>query len=495
MVIFGAAGDLTKRLVVPSLYNLSCGNLLPKEFALVGVDLNAENVDAWKQNLTDSLGQFVKQQATDSSEVNKDGWKAISDKLFYVQGDLTNQASYETLKAKLSEIDESQHTGGNYLFYLAIADRFFGTTIEHLAQAGLMKEENGQWRRVVVEKPFGHDLKSAQALNKQILNVIGETQIYRIDHFLGKETVQNIMMFRFANGMFEPIWNRDRIDHVQITVAETVGVEKRGKFYEKTGALRDMVPNHVFQLVAMTAMEAPNSFSADAVRTEKAKAIEAIRIVGVDQVPNMAVRGQYGRGWIDDKNVPEYREEPDVAPESEIETYAALKLNLDNWRWSGVPFYIRTGKRLRKRKTSIAIRFKEPPSMLLRDMNVRKPTPNWLLLRIQPDEGMSLEFGAKVPGPTMQIGDVRMDFKYEDYFGAAPATGYETLIYDVMLGDATLFQRADNIESGWAVVQPVLDYWGNNKARDFPNYRAGSDGPGTADELLQRDGREWRHIV
>ncbi len=491
MVIFGAAGDLTKRLVVPSLYNLACANLLPKEFTLVGVDLTAEDVDHWKQNLTEMLGQFVNQHAADSGSLNEAAWKSITDKLVYVQGDLNNQASYETLKAKLLEVDHS----GNYLFYLAVADRFFGTTIEHLAQAGLMKEENDHWRRVVVEKPFGHDLASAKALNAQILKVIDEKQIYRIDHFLGKETVQNIMMFRFSNGMFEPIWNRDRIDHVQITVAETVGVEKRGKFYEKTGALRDMVPNHVFQLLAMTAMEAPNTLSADAVRSEKAKAIEAIRIVAVDQVPNFAVRGQYGRGWINDQNVPEYREEPDVAPESPVETYAAMKLCIDNWRWGGVPFYIRTGKRMRMRKTSIAIRFKEPPSVLLRDMNVRKASPNWLLLRIQPDEGMSLEFGAKVPGPTMQIGDVRMDFKYQDYFGTAPATGYETLIYDVMLGDATLFQRADNIESGWAVVQPVLDYWGNNKPNDFPNYRCGSEGPVSADQLLERDGREWRHIV
>ena len=293
----------------------------------------------------------------------------------------------------------------------------------------------------MIEKPFGHDLPSAKALNEQILKVIDESQTYRIDHFLGKETVQNIMMFRFANGMFEPVWNRDRIDHVQITVAETVGVEKRGRFYEKTGALRDMIPNHLFQLVAMTAMEAPNSFSANAVRSEKAKVIEAIRINRPADVPCHAVRGQYGRGVINNLDVPEYREEPDVAADSGVETYAALKLNIDNWRWSGVPFYVRTGKRLRKRKTSIAIRFKETPALLLKDMKIGKPAPNWLLLRIQPEEGMALEFGAKVPGPTMQIGDVRMDFKYEDYFGTAPATGYETLIYDVMIGDATLFQR------------------------------------------------------
>lgn len=495
MVIFGAAGDLTKRLVVPSLYNLACAHLLPKEFALVGVDLTTEDVEVWKQNLTDMLGQFVKQHAAEGQGLNADAWKSITDRLYYVQGDLTNPDSYQKLKGKLAEIDASQHTGGNYVFYLAVADRFFGTTTEQLARAGLMKQENGQWRRVVVEKPFGHDLASAKALNAQILKVIDETQIYRIDHFLGKETVQNIMMFRFANGMFEPIWNRDRIDHVQITVAETVGVEKRGKFYEKTGALRDMIPNHVFQLVAMTAMEAPNSFSADAVRTEKAKAIEAIHVQKVNEVPQIAVRGQYGRGIIDSINVPEYREEQDVDPESPVETYAALKLCVDNWRWGGVPFYLRTGKRMRIRKTSIAIRFKEPPSTLLRGTDVRTPAPNWLLLRIQPDEGMSLEFGAKVPGPNLQIGDVRMDFKYGDYFGTAPATGYETLIYDVMIGDATLFQRADNIESGWSVVEPVLEYWSENKPHDFPNYRAGSEGPESANELLRRDGREWRHLV
>jgi glucose-6-phosphate 1-dehydrogenase len=492
LVIFGAAGDLTKRLVVPSLYNLACANLLPQEFAIAGVDLAEHTDDDWRAALFEMTEQFIKAAGGDA-QIDQKAWKWLASRMFYVRGDLNDTSRYEELKAKLSEVDGSHHTGGNYLFYLAVADRFFGTVIENLGKSGLSVEKDGQWRRVVVEKPFGHDLASAKALNKQILSVIGESQIYRIDHFLGKETVQNIMMFRFANGMFEPVWNRDRIDHVQITVAETVGVEKRGRFYETTGALRDMIPNHVFQLVAMTSMEAPNSFSADAVRSEKAKVIEAIRICPADEAPRTTVRGQYGDGTIAGQAVPKYRAEPDVSPESNIETYAAMKLTIDNWRWSGVPFYIRTGKRLAKRKTQIAIRFKETPAGLLRD-HTEKLAPNWMLLRIQPDEGISLEFGAKIPGPALRLGEVRMDFKYEDYFGKAPETGYETLIYDVMIGDATLFQRADNIEAGWSVVEPVLEYWGAHVPEDFPNYPAGSFGPQSADELLARDGRAWRPI-
>ena len=491
MVIFGGAGDLTKRLVIPSLYNLACAGLLPDEFAIIGVDLADENVEAWKQTLSGMVDQFVKASGSNSN-VDQESWKWLSDRMFYLKGDLNDAGSYEKLKAKLAETDSNLKTGGNYLFYLAIADRFFGTTVEQLGKSGLTSEVQGQWRRVVVEKPFGHDLASAKALNRQILAVIAETQIYRIDHFLGKETVQNMIMFRFGNGLFEPIWNRDRIDHVQITVAETVGVEKRGAFYEKTGALRDMVPNHLFQLVSVVTMEAPNSFNADAVRSEKAKVIEAIRILNADEIPSAAVRGQYNHGAIGDEPVVAYRDEPDVAKDSVVETYAAMKLCIDNWRWSGVPFYVRTGKRLARRKTQIAIRFKEAPGKLLKNM---QPAPNWLLLRIQPDEGIAFEFGAKIPGPAMKVGDVRMNFNYGDYFGTAPSTGYETLIYDVIIGDATLFQRADNIEAGWAVVQPVLDHWAAHPAADFPNYNAGSDGPASANALLQRDGRSWRPIV
>ncbi len=494
MVIFGAGGDLTRRLVVPALYNLACAKLLPDEFAVVGFDLADLTDEAWHQSLAEMTKEFV-QAAGKEAQVNPDIWKSLTDRMSYVRGDLNQPASYETLKSKLAEIDTSRHTGGNYLFYLAVSDRFFGPVVEHLGESQLAREENGQWRRVVVEKPFGDDLASAQALNQQLLSVLREDQIYRIDHFLGKETVQNIMTFRFGNGLFEPLWNRDRIDHVQITVAETVGVERRGSFYEKTGALRDMIPNHVFQLVAMTGMEPPISFSADAVRSEKAKVIQAICIRTPDEVRSTTVRGQYGPGEIDGKQVPGYRQEPDVAPDSPVETYAALKLSIDNWRWFGVPFYIRTGKRLTKRRTQIAIRFKETPAALLRNMHIDTPAPNWLLLRIQPDEGIAFEFGAKIPGPVMEVGDVRMDFRYQDYFGAAPSTGYETLIYDVMVGDATLFQRADNIEAGWRVVQPLLEVWGSDPPKNFPNYRAGTDGPSCADELLKKEGRAWRPIA
>lgn len=493
MVIFGAAGDLTKRLVVPSLYNLACSKLLPENFAIVGFDLAQRNDEDWRQSLRQMAQEFAKGTSGDGT-FDEGAWSWLTSRMFYLQGDLTNPDSYSALKSKLTELDSSRSANGNYLFYLAVADRFFATVVEQLGQSGLAQQTDGRWRRIVVEKPFGHDLSSAQELNRRILNVVGEDQIYRIDHFLGKETVQNIMMLRFGNGMFEPVWNRDRIDHVQITAAETVGVEQRGKFYENTGALRDMVPNHVFQLVAMTAMEAPNSFGADAVRTEKAKVIQAIHICTPGEVSCTAVRGQYGAGSIAGNAVPGYREESDVAHDSNTETYVAMKLAIDNWRWSGVPFYIRTGKRLAARKTQIAIHFKQAPGTLFRETAVHTPPPNWLLLRIQPDEGIALEFGAKIPGPVMKLGDVRMDFRYHDYFGARPNTGYETLIYDVMIGDATLFQRADNIEAGWRVVQPVLDAWGSKPPDDFPNYAAGSQGPASADELIGKDGFHWRHI-
>jgi glucose-6-phosphate 1-dehydrogenase len=495
VVIFGAAGDLTKRLVVPALYNLMAAHRLPEGFRLVGVDLADQKVEQWSKNLTDMIQQFVgKDGEFEISQLDQDAWRRLTERMSYLQGDLNDPGTYERLGKHLETLDKTAGTAGNHLFYLAIADRFFGPTITKLAAAGLTTEQDGQWRRVVVEKPFGHDLASAKALNAQILNALQEHQIYRIDHFLGKETVQNIMALRFANGLFEPLWNRQHIDHVQITAAETVGVERRGKFYEKTGALRDMVPNHVFQLLAMTAMEPPISFEAESVRAKKAEVIQAIRPFDAARALSDAVRGQYGAGTVLGQAVPGYRQEPDVAPDSSAETYVACKLQIDNWRWANVPFYLRTGKHLKRRTTEIAVRFHQAPYTLFRGTDVEHMNPNWMILRIQPDEGIALEFAAKRPGPSMSLGSVSMDFAYKTYFKTEPSTGYETLIFDCMIGDATLFQRADNIEAGWQAVQPILDAWANNPPKDFPNYAAGSSGPAAADELLARDGHAWRPL-
>jgi glucose-6-phosphate 1-dehydrogenase len=380
------------------------------------------------------------------------------------------------------------------LFYQATADRFFGTIAQQLGEAGLLTceapRESKGFRRLIVEKPFGHDLESAKALNKCLLQYMKEDQIYRIDHFLGKETVQNIMALRFANGLFEPIWNRDRIDHVQITVSESIGIESRGNFYEKTGALRDMVPNHLFQLVAMTAMEPPVSFDAEDIRAKKAELFKAIHPLTLADV----VRGQYDQGVVDGQDVKAYRAEDNVAKDSTVETYAAMRIMIDNWRWAGVPFYLRTGKRLNIRSSEIAIRFKQAPYALFRDTPVEELDADWLILRIQPDEGIRLRFNAKRPGPAMMLESVSMRFNYKDYFKQAPAVGYETLIYDCLLGDATLFQRADQVESAWALVEPVLKGWASTTPRHFPNYNAGSEGPIAANDLLARDGRSWRAI-
>ena len=492
MVIFGAAGDLTKRLVVPALYNLVGAQQLPDTFRIVGVDLAAKTTEEWRQGLTDTIQTFVGSDGESALEQLDDkAWQWLTARMSYVQGDLNDAQTYRRLDDHLGALDKTAGTSGNRLFYLAIADRFFKIAVEGLGAGGLLVEKDGQWRRVIIEKPFGHDLASAKALNVDILQHLQEHQIYRIDHFLGKETVQNIMALRFANGWFEPMWNREHIHHVEITAAETVGVELRGSFYEKTGALRDMVPNHVFQLLAMTAMEPPTSFDADAVRTKKAEVIQSIR--PLDPARD-AVRGQYDAGTVLGKSVRGYRQEPNVAPDSNTETYMACRLQIDNWRWAGVPFYLRTGKYLKRRETEIAIRLDQAPFALFRDTDVERMHPNWLILRIQPCEGIGLEFAAKRPGPTVKLSNVAMDFAYEDYFKTAPNTGYETLIYDCMIGDATLFQRADNIEAGWAAVQPILDYWGNNPPRAFPNYTAGSDGPAAAEELIARDGHAWRPL-
>jgi len=495
MVIFGAAGDLTKRLIVPALYNLVTAKRLPDEFRLMGVDLAAKTAEEWRKGLSDTMQEFVgKDGEFQIDQLDQAAWRWLAERMSYLQGDLNDPGTYDRIGKHLAELDKTAGTAGNHLFYLAVADRFFSVAVARLAAADLMVERNGQWRRVVIEKPFGHDLSSAKALNAEIVSKLHERQIYRIDHFLGKETVQNIMALRFANGLFEPLWNREHIDHVQITAAETVGVERRGKFYEKAGALRDMVPNHMFQLLAMTAMEPPISFDANAVRDKKAEVIQAIHPFEPAWAITDVVRGQYGAGTVLGQAVQAYRQEPDVARDSNTETFIACKLKIDNWRWARVPIYLRTGKYLKRRVTEIAIRFHQAPFTLFRGTDVERMNPNWMILRIQPNEGVALEFAAKRPGPTVTLSSVSMDFSYKTHFKAEPNTGYETLLFDCMIGDATLFQRADNIEAGWRAVQPILDAWANNRPRDFPNYAAGGSGPAAADELLARDGRAWRPL-
>jgi glucose-6-phosphate 1-dehydrogenase len=497
MVIFGAAGDLTKRLLVPSLYDLVRAGRLAPEFQIVGIATTPLTTADWKESLTEMMNEFVGHGGAEfqTDRLDTTAWRWLTERMTYLAGDVNEAEAFRRLGQLLSEVDKKAGTAGNYLFYLAVPDRLFGRVVAGLGAAGLLEEKDGGWRRVVIEKPFGHDLSSAKALNAEILKTLQEHQIYRIDHFLGKETVQNVMALRFANGLFEPIWNRGHIDHVQITAAETVGVERRGKFYESTGALRDMVPNHLFQLLAMTAMEPPISFDAEAVRTKKAEVISAIRPLSEADALENAVRGQYAAGTVLGKPTNAYRHEPDVAATSTTETFVACKLNIDNWRWAGVPFYLRTGKSMKRRRTEIAIRFHQAPFSLFRDTDVERMHPNWMILRIQPDEGIALEFAAKRPGPTVVLDTVRMDFAYTSYFSMAPDTGYETLLYDCMIGDATLFQRADNIEAGWRAVQPILDAWANNPSKDLPDYAAGSNGPAAADELLARDGRAWRPLI
>jgi len=488
-VIFGARGDLTKRLLLPALYNLAAARLLPEEFCLVGVARQDLSADDFRRDMREALREFATGKTTPET----------LDRLLsccrYVRGDFDDPSTYERLKAELADAGPKAGTRDNCLFYLATPPELFAHVARALGKSGLAHEQDGAWRRLIIEKPFGFDLESAQALNQELLGAFAENQIYRIDHYLGKETVQNIMVLRFANGMFEPIWNRDHIDHVQITVAETVSVENRGRLYDHTGALRDMVPNHLFQLLALTAMEPPNCFEADAVRTEKLKAIDAVHLPAKDKVLADVVRGQYAAGSVQGKAVSAYRKANGVAPRSTTETYVAMRLMIDNWRWAGVPFYLRTGKALGARRTEIAIKFKSAPFALFRNTPVESLTRNLLVLRIQPDEGAALHFNAKIPGPEIAIENVRMDFKYKDYFDAAPSTGYETLIYDCMIGDPTLFQRADNIEAGWRAVAPVLKAWRDADGGDLALYPAGSDGPQAADELLKRSGHEWRPLA
>ena len=485
MVLFGGAGDLTMRKLAPSLYNLARAKLLPENFAVVGVSHDDLTAEQFREQLTRFLP---------AEERESEACKWFVQRISYERGDFADPATYATLGQRLSDLDRDLKTGGNYLFYLATAPRFFAEVVQQLGQSGLSKQEIGYWRRVVIEKPFGNDLDSARALNKKIKSILAENQIFRIDHYLGKETVQNIMVFRFDNAIFEPIWNRRYIDHVEITNAETVGVEQRGGYFDTAGTLRDMVPNHVMQLLSLTTMECPVSLHADAVRNEQAKLLHAVQPLDAEDLLERCVRGQYGEGVMGGEKVPGYRSEPGVSPDSKTETFVALKLNIDNWRWAGVPFYLRTGKRMAQRHTEITIQFKTSPTELFRNTALHRSRNNQLVIQIQPSEGISMSFGAKIPGPILRVGSVDMSFEYSKYFGADAYTGYEVLLYDCMIGDATLFQRADMVEAGWSIVDPILDVWKALPPRKFPNYPSGTWGPKEADQLLELDGRQWRKI-
>ncbi|HEY3598030.1 MAG TPA: glucose-6-phosphate dehydrogenase [Paraburkholderia sp.] len=481
LVIFGAGGDLTKRLLTPALYNLVVDGLLDDAMKIVGVNRGERATDAWREELHQSLQQFAAERSP-AGKVDEPSWNWLAQRLQYVSGDFQSESTFESIKQQLGNT-----RGGNAIFYLAVGARFFKPIVEQLGKAGLLKEgddSGGGFRRLVIEKPFGSDLASARDLNAHILQYAHEKQVYRIDHFLGKDTVQSILAVRFANALFEPVWRREYIDSVQITAAETLGVEARGPFYERTGAFRDMVPNHLFQLLAMVAMEPPNSFNAETVRDKKAEVFEAIEPLKADDV----VFGQYEKGPAGAA----YRAEPNVAPDSTTETYAAARVFLDNWRWAGVPFYVRTGKRLATRRTEITVHLKRVPFLMFRDTSVDALTPNVLTLRIDPAHGTRFDFNVKVPGPAMRIGAVRSSFDYGDFFDERANVGYETLLYDCMLGDETLFQRADGIEASWAAVDAVLHPAGG--ALPVHGYPAGSSGPAEADALLARDGRAWRPL-
>jgi glucose-6-phosphate 1-dehydrogenase len=483
VVIFGASGDLTKRKLLPALFHLEQQGLLPEDFAVVGVarrDLSATFGPDMQEGILKGGGV----DAGDSK------LKPFMERIRYFQTNFDDDEGFEHLKTFLGDLDSELGTKGNRLFYLAVAPEYFADIAERLAKHGMTQAtEKDQWINVIIEKPFGVDLQSARKLNDEINKVLGENQIFRIDHYLGKETVQNILVFRFGNGIFEPVWNRNFIDHVEITAAESIGIEGRGPFYEQAGALRDVLQNHVMEVLSFVAMEPPDSFESEAVRTEKLKVWRAIDPIPVED----AVRGQYAAGSVDGQQVIGYRQEERVNPQSATETFAAMKLNIENWRWAGVPFYIRAGKRLAKRVTEVTVTFKQAPLHLFKtNSSDTTVCPNVLKIRIQPDEGISLVFGAKVPGPTTNVRPVEMHFSYADAFGKSTANGYERLLLDAMLGDGTLFAHRDGVEATWALMTPILDAWKANPPKDFPNYEAGSWGPKCGEDLLARDGRKWQ---
>ncbi len=486
-VVFGAQGDLTKRKLIPALYNLAFSQHLPQEFAILGVDVVPMNTEDFREKISRDL------QDLSSRPIDATIREWLLDRLHYLSGDFRDPRTYERLQALLTQLNDEYGTRGNYLYYLATAPTFFSEIVQRLGAQGLVERRKEYFRRVVIEKPFGHDLSSARLMNQDLQEVLDESQIYRIDHYLGKETVQNILVFRFANCIFEPIWNHQYIDHVQITVAESIGVEHRGAYYESAGALRDMVPNHLLQILSFVAMEPPNTFDPEAVRDEKAKVLRAIQPMNPTDVLQSTVAGQYEAGSVDNQSVLAYRSEANVDPASLKETFAAMTLSIESWRWKGVPFYLRTGKRLKRRATEVVIQFKSAPLMLFSKTSVNQLAPNVLVIRIQPDEGISLSFGAKIPGPKVQVGTVDMDFQYAQYFGDAPSTGYETLLHDVMAGDATLFQRSDIVEAGWNIVDPIVKVWESLGPHAVYPYVAGTWGPLAANSLLAKDGRMWHN--
>jgi glucose-6-phosphate 1-dehydrogenase len=486
IVIFGASGDLTKRKLIPALFDLANNGCLAPNFAIVGFSRTRMDDNKFRQGCEDAVRSSSETRAPDQAQ-----WNEFAKSLSYLAGGYDQAEAYTNLAQRLDELDKKNGLNGNRLYYLSTPPDVYAQIIEQLGRAGLaMPHSEKSWTRIIIEKPFGRDRESASKLNQAVLNVFHESQVYRIDHYLGKETVQNLLVFRFGNGIFEPLWNRNYVDHVQITAAETLGVEHRAAFYDHTGALRDMIQSHMLQLASLVALEPPATFDATAVRNEKIKVLQSIRPYSREQIERGVVRGQYGPGQLDGETVPGYCAEPDVRPGSTTETFVAEKLLIDNWRWAGVPFYLRTGKRLPQRMTEIAIQFRRAPHIVFREKNIE---PNWLVLNLQPDEGITLSFSAKLPGPEMFIKNVSMDFCYRTSFGARSPSAYSTLLNDCMRGDATLFDRADSVEAAWALVDPILDSWKNAGAPGCPNYAAGSWGPRESEQLMERDGRRWRN--